>query len=87
MTLPAFTPRFHPAVFLRERGSALECKGEEELVLLDQVQMVALLACNIPVLSFLPFLKRLFHHMARHAEFRLFLCKHVILITYDYAEY
>jgi len=57
--------------------------GNEHLVLFEHTHPMTSLAGEIPVLAQLPGLKRLLHHVALCAKFRVFLCISVIPKAYD----
>jgi hypothetical protein len=86
MAISALNPGLLPAMGLRKFSLSLDHICNEKLILFDQGEVVALLTDNIPVLSPLPFVERLFHHMAGHAEFGFLLGMPVILISHHNPE-
>lgn len=87
MTALAFGPRPFSPMGPRKLALSFHDVCDEKLVLLDQAQVMALLADDVPVLAPLPLFKGLLHHVARHAEFRVLLGMPVILVSDHSAEY
>jgi hypothetical protein len=64
MAIPALDPGLLSPMRLRELPLSLDHIRNKELILFYQGEVMALLADDIPVLSPLPFVKSLLHHMA-----------------------
>ena len=64
MAIPALDPGFLSPMGLRKLSLAFNHIRNEKLILFYQGEVVALLADDVPVLSPLPFVESLLHHVA-----------------------